>query len=82
MWISLLFDYLWTEERTCVKPYLKVAIDFHFKVTSNKVATPKINVSVKQLLSQLDKLFKGDNRNTRKRCEICSKLTIKTLERR
>ena len=23
-------------------------------------------------------LFKGNNRNTRKRCEICSKLTIKT----
>ena len=27
-------------------------------------------------------LFKFNNRNTRKRCEICSKLTIKTLERR
>ena len=27
-------------------------------------------------------LFKVNNRNTRKRCEICSKLTIKTLERR
>ena len=25
-------------------------------------------------------LFKGNNRNTRKRCEICSKLTIKTSE--
>ena len=27
-------------------------------------------------------LFKFNNRNTRPRCEICSKLTIKTPERR
>ena len=27
-------------------------------------------------------LFKANNRNTRKRCEICSKLTIKTPEQR
>ena len=27
-------------------------------------------------------LFKFNNRNTRKRCKICSKLTIKTPERR
>ena len=27
-------------------------------------------------------LFKVNNRNTRKSCEICSKLTIKTPERR
>ena len=27
-------------------------------------------------------MFKVDNRNTRARCEICSKLTIKTPERR
>ena len=27
-------------------------------------------------------LLKGNNRNTRTRCEICSKLTIKTPERR
>ena len=27
-------------------------------------------------------LFKVNNRNTRKRCEICAKLTIKTQERR
>ena len=27
-------------------------------------------------------LLKGNNRNTRVRCEICSKLTIKTPERR
>ena len=27
-------------------------------------------------------LFKFNNRNTRARCEICSKLTIKTLVRR
>ena len=28
------------------------------------------------------KWFKRNNRNARKRCEICSKLTIKTPERR
>ena len=27
-------------------------------------------------------MFKVDNRNTRTRCEICSKLTVKTPERR
>ena len=27
-------------------------------------------------------LFKSNNRNTRIRCEVCSKLTIKTPERR
>ena len=27
-------------------------------------------------------LFKRNNRNTRKKCEICSKLTIKTSKRR
>ena len=27
-------------------------------------------------------MFKANNRNTRARCEICSKLTIKTPERR
>ena len=27
-------------------------------------------------------MFKVNNRNTRTRCEICSKLTIKTAERR
>ena len=27
-------------------------------------------------------LFKFNNRNTRTRCEVCSKLTIRTLERR
>ena len=27
-------------------------------------------------------LFKVNNKNTRKMCEICSKLTIKTTERR
>ena len=27
-------------------------------------------------------MFKVDNRNTRARCEICSKLTTKTSERR
>ena len=32
--------------------------------------------------SEHDYMFKVNNRNTRTRCEICSKLTIKTPERR
>ena len=37
-----------------------------------------------QIITQTDRvgiyLFKGNHRNTRTRCEICSKLTIKTAE--
>ena len=32
--------------------------------------------------SYITTLFKVNNRNTRKRCEICSKLTIKTPKQR
>ena len=52
----------------------------------------KLINKIKELLKidQIDKhwnepaniyLFKFNNRNTRKKCKICSKLTIKTLER-
>ena len=41
------------------------------------------NVSIKNVSSPGNiYLFNDDNRNTRKRCEIGSKLTIKTPERR
>ena len=36
----------------------------------------------KSFISANIQLFKVNNRNTRKRCEICSKLTIKTPELR
>ena len=37
---------------------------------------------IKQVTELIMYLFKINNRNTGKRCEICSKLTIKTPERR
>ena len=46
----------------------KIKNDLHFK--SSDSFPPNIY------------LFKVSNKNTRKRCEICSKLTIKTPERR
>ena len=39
--------------------------------------SPEINVSTVG-----NYMFKVNNRNTKRRCEICSKLTIKTPERR
>ena len=39
-------------------------------------------ISVKKLYLADNGMFKVNNRNTRKRCEICSKLTIKTPEPR
>ena len=55
---------------------------FFMKKTRSKI-TPD---SCRNLQTMLDfpaniYLFKVNNRNTRKRCEICSKLTIKTPER-
>ena len=38
--------------------------------------------TIKLITCQINYLFKVNNRNTRTRCERCSKLTIKTLERR
>ena len=42
----------------------------------------KISSQLKQILPTGIYLFKVNNKNTRTRCEICSKLTIKTPERR
>ena len=64
-----------------------------FKVNNKTVKTNchKINPSILRILIEIQLtrtsfsciyLFKDNNRNTRKRCEICSKLTIKTPERR
>ena len=41
----------------------------------------KINIKNNNLPANIY-LFKVNNTNTRKRCKICSKLTIKTPERR
>ena len=60
-----------------------------FLIPSLYILEKKILISKckKQLCSKANNpaniyLFKVNNRNTRKRCEICSKLTIKTPERR
>ena len=42
----------------------------------------KTGIKLKTVISVDNYMFKVNNRNTRKRCEICSKLTIKTPERR
>ena len=57
-------------------------------ISLNDIYTPKdiflfssiLNITVEY--SANINLFKVNNKNTRKRCEICLKLTIKTLERR
>ena len=39
------------------------------------------NLKFPELFPATISLFKVNNKNTRKKCEICSKLTIKTTER-
>ena len=46
-------------------------------MTSNFTCMPRL-----YLLHVLSYMFKANNKNTRTRCEICSKLTIKTPEPR
>ena len=41
-----------------------------------------VNMSIKDPDPASIYLFKGNKRNTRKRCQICSKLTIKAPEQR
>ena len=43
---------------------------------------PSCKKNRKKLIPVGNYMFKVDNRNTRTRCEICSKLTMKTQERR
>ena len=52
--------------------YLDTFHAVHFHAFSNTRSLYQINIY----------LFRSKKRNTRKSCEICSKLTIKTLERR
>ena len=51
---------------------------------NNEFVTFKINmvIKIKSFNPAGIYLFKVNNRNTRTRCEICSKLIIKTPERR
>ena len=50
-------------------------ISNNFQSTFNRLTLPRSNLANIYL-------FNVNNRNTRKRCEICSKLTTKTPERR
>ena len=57
----------------------------HLKAISEQIVfNEKNNIKTLQQcnISVGNYMFKINNRNTRTRCEICSKLTIKTLERR
>ena len=58
---------------------------FIVKHKDQQLRQPTIVLTSWKLLSQFPAniyLLKVNNRNTRKRCEICSKLTIKTPEQR
>ena len=64
-----------------------------FRKSEKRSSIDSVNQHMNSLCSKIKKLFfftipagncmfKVNNRNTRTRCEICSKLTIKTPERR
>ena len=44
--------------------------------------SPSSTRNINSTMPASNYMFKVNNRNTRTRCEICSKLTIKTPERR
>ena len=52
-----------------------------FKKTLELIKTEKLVVKLKKVPVNIY-LFKVTNRNSRKRCDLCSKLTIKIPERR
>ena len=55
----------------------------HISIRKIKEAYPEITRQFPFYISPAGNyMFKVNNRNTRTRCEICSKLTIKTPERR
>ena len=57
-----------------------VARGFHFSYLAT-ISGKQLGVRISVFPANIY-LFKDNNRNSRKRCEICSKLTIKTPERR
>ena len=66
--------------RTANWPYKEAFFLFHFRgVLNGNIGQKWIeNFSSKGRLPTGNSMFKVNNRNTRARCEICSKLTIKT----
>ena len=55
---------------------------FNLAALMNKNPPSLMFCNVKNFIPVGNYMFKVNNRNTRTICEICSKLTIKTLERR
>ena len=67
-----------------LKPLLSIDFNYFlliFKILLNASVVMKIFISFDRIPANIY-LFKENNRSTRKRHEICSNLTIKTLERR
>ena len=71
-------------ETTHLFCYVKQMTGFYMKCnTTLKWINEGLKCNWKVMISPAKTyLFKVSNRNTRKRCKICSKLIIKTLERR
>ena len=70
------------EERVC-RIRTSLCIQFFHKMHSSKVVY-RVICHISHIDKQIPAniyLFKVNNRNTRKWCKICSKLTIETLER-
>ena len=64
-----------------LKPFL-VASEQGFKEINRLISKRLSNIYLGKSYPAGNYMFKVNNRNTRTRCEICSKLTIKTPERR
>ena len=75
-WIDNIYSFL-------VK-YSKIIFKFHIIMKSfrTEILMRKAGLNTNLLCSLYIYLFKNKNRNIRKRYKTCSKLTIKTLERR
>ena len=79
--------YLFTKRKHLTLSHFKSIL---LSTISKNIRKPKgvwkgnINLKVYRFFTKKTNicLFKDNNRNTRKRCEICSKLKIKTAERR
>ena len=80
----------WNEILLCTRAFPKATLKFGKVLSANE--TIGVNINFSKLFWQLFQkscrphilvgMFKVNNRNTRTRCKICSKLTIKTPERR
>ena len=84
-----LFIFMWRYlgpcQRFIMEPLMLMAMNYFREKVLSWMFDRLVNIplySSSKVFSANFYLFKVNNRNTRKRCEICSKLTIKTPERR